>query len=140
MFDIERLKRYAKEIREGIRLIRKYTQSEEEFFNDERNILSVKHLFLQCIEACALICNHILVKYGKVAPSGYRECFKGLVDTGIISKELGERLQQIAGFRHMLVHQYWRVDDRKVFEYARKDVEDFEKFLKEIGNFLKENL
>lgn len=137
MVDIERIKRYAKEIRENIKLIIEYTSNEEDFFKDRRNILSVKHLLLECIEGCAVICNHILAKVGKVAPAGYVECFKGLGEIGVFDEEFTLRLTKMAGFRNLLVHHYWKIDDKKVFAYAKNNISDFDKFLKGIAKFVK---
>jgi uncharacterized protein YutE (UPF0331/DUF86 family) len=39
-------------------------------------------------------------------------------------------------FRNILVHRYWEVDDKKVVQYARQDIEDFTEILKAIWNFL----
>ena len=53
MVDIEKIKSRIAEINESLEKIKKYTSlSNIEFWNDERNILSVKHLLLVCIEAC----------------------------------------------------------------------------------------
>ena len=39
-------------------------------------------------------------------------------------------------FRNILVHRYWEIEDEKVLQYARKNLEDFKKFLEEIKEIL----
>jgi uncharacterized protein YutE (UPF0331/DUF86 family) len=59
--DVEQMRERAREIRESIIKVRRYTaQSDEEFFTDERNLYTVMHLLLIAIEAIAAICSHIL--------------------------------------------------------------------------------
>lgn len=139
MIDIERLKKYAKEIRENIRLIEEYTGSKEGFFSDRRNVLSVKHLLLQSIESCAIICNHISSKFGKVAPSGYTECFRNLGDIGIFDDKFVKKLVSMVRFRNILVHEYIKVDDSKVLQFAQNNIIDFDEFLRGVFDFLKES-
>ncbi len=141
MVDIERIKKYAKDIRENIKLIREFTKvSEKEFLKDKKLIFSVRYLLLECIEACAHICNHILVKNGKIVPAGYVECFKGLNKIGVFDKKFTEQLIKMAGFRNILVHQYFKVDNRKVYKYAKNNLKDFEKFLEGISKYLRRRI
>ncbi len=141
MVDIEKLKKYAKDIRENIKLIKEFVNvPENEFLKDKKAIFSTRYLLVECIEACAHICNHILVKKGKIIPAGYVECFKGLHEIGVFDKEFTETLIKMVGFRNILIHQYFKVDDRKVYQYAKNNLDDFEKFLKGVGKFLKEEI
>lgn len=40
------------------------------------------------------------------------------------------------GLRNILVHQYGKVDDQIVFEYAQAGIEDFEQFKHEVAKVL----
>ena len=137
MVDIEKIKSRIAEINESLEKIRKYASlSNTEFWNDERNILSVKHLLLVCIEACGTICVHISAKKLHKAASSFTECFEILQDGGIVNKDLAEKLRNMARFRNILVHHYWKIDDEKVLEYARNNLEDFSLFLKAVVMYL----
>ncbi|MDH7512336.1 MAG: DUF86 domain-containing protein [Clostridiales bacterium] len=125
------------EIKNNIEKVRKYASlPEKEFWGDERNILSVKHLLLESIEACGSICVHILAKKVYRAPSSFAECFEHLNRAGIINEELSLKLQNMARFRNILVHRYWEVDEKKILEYARNNLEDFEQFLRATVSYL----
>jgi uncharacterized protein YutE (UPF0331/DUF86 family) len=57
----------------------------------------------------------------------------------VISTKLLTRLQPFFRFRNMLVHQYWRVDN-KVFESdLRNGLNDFRMFVNEIRKIIKED-
>jgi uncharacterized protein YutE (UPF0331/DUF86 family) len=131
--DLERIKNRAGEIRQSIEGIEEYASlSDGEFFSDKRNILAIKHLLLQAIEASASICSHILAKKIQKAVSSFPECFEALGEAGIIGKELSNKMKKMARFRNILVHRYWDIDDKKILEYARNNLSDFEEFLKNI--------
>lgn len=54
----------------------------------------------------------------------------------MISKSLAEKLAKMAKFRNMLVHTYWKIDDKKVYEIIRKNILDLEDFIKEVRSYV----
>ena len=50
-----------------------------------------------------------------------------------------DRLVKMAKFRNRLVHLYWEIDKKKVYEIIRDNLEDFKLFEKSIVKFLKAN-
>lgn len=137
MIDIEKIKKRATEIRENAGKIRKYVSiADAEFWADERNILSVKHLLLEAIEACGNICVHISAKKILKAASSFAECFENLAEAKVVDEELAHRLRTMSRFRNILVHRYWDVTDEKILSYARSNLDDFEDFLKSVLRYL----
>lgn len=135
--NLEKLKIRMCEIRENKEKIQKYaTIPEKEFWKDERNILSIKHLLLQSIEAIGSICNHISAKKFLRAPSSFPECFEILSNSKVIDNELSLKLRKMARFRNILVHRYWEIEDQKILDYARNSLEDFDRFLKSVTDYL----
>lgn len=135
--DKEKIKSRLLEIEANVEKIKSYANlPTAEFWADERNIYTIKHLLLQNIEAAANICAHLAAKklYKPVASFG--ECFALLGEHKIISKDLAERLQRMAKFRNLLVHQYWQVNDEKVLTYAREHTDDFLAFVQAVSNVL----
>jgi len=135
--DIEKIKNRMSEIRENIGKIGQYSSiSDKEFWEDERNILSVKHLLLESIEACSNICIHISAKKLFKAPSSFSECFEILHKSKITDEDLSSRLRKMARFRNILLHRYWEIENQKILGYARNDLGDFEQFLRSIAKYL----
>jgi len=135
--DIEKVKQRITEIRENLEKIKKYSSpSDEDFKKDERNILSIKFLLLESIEACGNICVHILAKKIFRASSSFSECFENLHKSKVIGEDLSTRLIKMARFRNILVHRYWEVDNQKILDYARNNLEDFDFFIKAIVDYL----
>ena len=56
-----------------------------------------------------------------------------LVERKVLSKELGERLKDMKGFRNILIHRYAHVDDEIVYQNLTDCLDDFNKFGKSIG-------
>jgi len=56
-----------------------------------------------------------------------------LRDRGIISKELSKKLINMAKFRNLLVHLYWKVDDEKIYEILQSELADFDEFIEQIA-------
>nr|WP_206205853.1 DUF86 domain-containing protein [Thermococcus sp. Bubb.Bath] len=106
-------------------------KGKEEFLSNVYLRYAAKYLLITAIEAAFSVCNHIAVRRGRV-PGSYSECFTELSRLGIISRELAEKLSRMAKFRNLLVHQYWRIDDERVFEILEKDTSDFEEFIREV--------
>lgn len=135
--DIEKIKQRISEIKENITKIEKYsTVPEDEFWKDERNILSIKHLLLESIEACGTICVHILAKKIFKASSSFSECFENLFKSKVIDKDLTDKLIMMARFRNILVHRYWEIIDKKILDYAKNNLDDFILFSKAIIKYL----
>jgi uncharacterized protein YutE (UPF0331/DUF86 family) len=104
----------------------------DEFLADFRNPESAKYLLIVATEAAIDICNHIVARRGGRAPEDYADCFAILVDLKVISGDLAGRLQQMARFRNLLVHVYWRIDNRRIYEALRNDLRDLDAFREEV--------
>lgn len=139
--NVEMVRDRAREIRESLGKIRAYAaHSDADFFADERNLYTVMHLLLISIEAVASICNHLMAKTASKAPASYSECFEGLRELGILDEPLTDRLIQMVRFRNILVHRYWQIEPERVLRYARENLEDFEDFLRGVGQYVGQQL
>lgn len=101
---------------------------EEEFLSDFRNRDSAKYLFIAAIEAAIDVCNHFAASLGGRAPRDYADCFGILAELEVVPAELAERLAPLARFRNLLVHLYWKVDDRRVYRILTGEASDLDDF------------
>lgn len=81
---------------------------------------SLKYLFVIGIEACIGICQHIAAKKFQEVPESYSGCFDILATQGVLPGSLTRKMSELARFRNVLVHLYWKVDDRQVVENLSK--------------------
>ena len=105
---------------------------EEEFLNSYKDVQAVKYSLLEIMEACIDIASHIISVKGFERAESYAEMFEILGKRGIISRDLAEKLADMARFRNLLVHGYARVDNARVLEIVKEELDDIEAFVKEI--------
>lgn len=125
------------DIRESLERLESIRQrSREEFLADQdlRDLASYR--LLVAIEAAIQICYHVSAQVLHKAPTEYAECFALLGEADIIPQTLSERLQRMARFRNVLVHRYWDVDYRRVYDVLQHDVDDLREFARAIGTLL----
>jgi len=89
------------------------------------------------IEVIIDICNLLVSGLRLGLPAEEDDLFRKLVEAGIMTKEMGETLREIKGFRNILVHQYAQVDDRIVYEAVNTKLGDFALFKQEALAYLR---
>jgi len=97
---------------------------------------SIKYLFVIGIEACIDICQHLSAKAFQTAPESYSGCFDVLEKNGVIVETLRSRMAELAAFRNLLVHLYWRADDQRVVDHLA-ETGTMDEFTKAIAKYLK---
>lgn len=84
-------------------------------------------------EAALDLCNHLAAKKGGRAPEDYADGMTILEEIGVLHHDLRVRMGRMARFRNLLVHRYWRVDDREVHRVMKENLGDFDLDLAAIG-------
>ncbi|MEA3361101.1 MAG: DUF86 domain-containing protein [Thermodesulfobacteriota bacterium] len=136
-FNHERIINMVSSMRVAVNQLSELGQlSEKYFLSDSHKIASAKYNFIVAIEAAIDMGNHIISQNGFRAPEDYADTFNVLGENGVVRKEFVEELRKMARFRNRLVHIYWEVDDKQVYEIARKNLMDFKTFLNSIFSHL----
>ena len=135
--DKEKIKQRFSEINEAINSAKGLVKlSDGEFWSRKENIAAVKYYLLQAIEAVGGICVHIAAKKFNRGVSAFGECFEIMEKEGVLEKTLADKLRKMAKFRNKLIHRYWEIEDKNILEYARKDLGDFEDFIRAVDKLL----
>lgn len=124
---LENLKTYV------AHLYRLSSLSPDEFLSDPDKLGSAKYHLIVAIESCIDIANHIISAERFRRPSDFADAFAVLYENGLIDKGLEERLQNMARFRNLLVHLYGKVDDKRVHEFLKTSLDDFDVFARQIS-------
>lgn len=82
------------------------------------------------------ICNMIISDEGLGMPRDSRDTVRKLAGHDVISKSLASRLEELIGFRNLLVHQYGRVDDSMAHRCLYSESGDFYEFIEEVERFI----
>jgi len=104
--------------------------SKDEFLNSEYAIDRTKYFTVVALDSALWICRH-LSRAAKLPRS--KECFSNLAENGIISKETGEKLQNLANLRGKLVDPTAEIDLEKFYDDLKETLPYFNLFIKEIA-------
>ena len=103
---------------------------------DKRNM--VLHALLLATQASIDIGNHLIAELHLERPETYRETFEILNRAGILSDSLSRGLAELAGFRNVLVHLYWKLDLEETHKLLQEDLPAFKEFGKVVRKKLEE--
>lgn len=82
------------------------------------------------------ICSIINSDLSNGIPYDEENILDNLVNTGILNKDLGEKLKLMKGFRNIVVHRYGSIDDKLAFETLQEHLKDFQDFIQQVEDFL----
>jgi uncharacterized protein YutE (UPF0331/DUF86 family) len=102
--------------------------SRQTFLADQDKIDVACYRLLIAIEAALALCFHVSAKRLHQVPEEYAGCFGAMEQAGLIPADLSQRLQQMARFRNLLVHVYWKIDYGQVYEVMMTRLDDLRAF------------
>lgn len=124
-----------------MRLLKQYTEvlskiikkPEEEYLKDEI-IRGAAERYLQlAIETSLNIGSRIIsieqFEKNLSVPETYAQVFEILFELKMVSRDFADRLKNMAKFRNRLVHIYWEIDNRLVYNLIVNGLDDFRDFL-----------
>ncbi len=141
MVDLERVQALLGRIAEAQEKAARLGELPEDvFLDDYRNTESAKYLLIIAVEAAIDLCQHLVARSGGRSPTDYADCFTVLQEMGVLPANLAERLRRMARFRNLLVHLYWKVDNRRVYRILREDLDDLRLFREAIARRVSERV
>ena len=130
---------------EKLRLVDQYTEELREMRDVSRDALAdvirqraVERSFMNAIQACIDIAEHVRAAEGLVPDGTSKEAVEALGDAGIVSAETESRLIEAVGFRNVLAHRYGSIDHDVVYDLLHEDVAWLERFKREVARWLAE--
>ena len=95
------------------------------------------------IESCLNIGNRLLslIQFVKpvATPETYADIFKEMSRLGVVDHDFMQRLIKMAGLRNRLVHLYWKIDQKTLYEFLQNDLDDFKLFQQNVVAYLNQN-
>jgi uncharacterized protein YutE (UPF0331/DUF86 family) len=85
------------------------------------------------VDVCALLVSGLRLGL----PGEEDDLFQKLQARGVLSAEMTATVRRMKGLRNLLVHEYGRIDDAIVFETITHRLGDFERFKREVLDFLR---
>ncbi len=100
----------------------------DEFLANQDTLDLACYRLLVAIEAALALCYHVSAKRLHKVPEEYAECFRLLQEGGMLGADESSRLQQMARFRNLLVHMYWKIDYGRVHDVIQQNLDDLRAF------------
>ncbi len=127
---IDELENYLRELEEYL------PKEEEEYLNNGLIKRACERAFQLASENLLDICNLIISEKGFGMPADSKDCVRKLAENGVIPGSLSIRLEELVGFRNLLVHQYGKVDDSRAYSYLNMELKDFYEFIEIIDKYI----
>lgn len=99
----------------------------------QRNCERELQIAIQCVLD---IGSHIIAEETLESPEDLKDIFATLGSSSILPQAFAKRLEPIAGFRNILVHDYLRIDHPKVYAALTQGLGDLEEFARHIQEWL----
>lgn len=136
-FDPNKMVKLVSELRKSLKSLLLLSElAEKAFLDNPDKIASAKYHFIVAIEACIDMCNHLISRNELRVPEDYADTFRVMMDAGAFDSLFVDNLMKMAKFRNRLVHLYWEVDDKTVYQILQNHLNDFKKFLNSVAYFL----
>lgn len=133
--DIIRTK--IKEIEESLKLVEDNMPESFEKFSNLGLVKDGMYKRLEfCIENVFNICAIVNTDLELGIPESDENIVENLMKNKVISKDLGENLKSMKGFRNILVHRYGKINDEMAYNIMIDHLSDFSDFIKEILHFI----
>jgi uncharacterized protein YutE (UPF0331/DUF86 family) len=139
----ERILEHLKLLNQYLLYLRELAQIDEDTFVNDFKIRGSAERFLQlAIESCINVGNRILsiTQFNKPVstPETYGDIFLELAKLSAIPQDFVPTMLQMVKFRNRLVHIYWDIDTKQLYEILKKGLDDIEKFKDIIIIYLKQ--
>lgn len=110
-----------------------------ETFRTDRDVQDiVERRFEKAIQASLDIASHIVASLSTREPSSYRDVFVILAEEGILDGATAEAMEEMAGFRNVLAHDYAEIDHDRVHQHL-DHLDRFRRFAEAVHDFVDES-
>jgi len=111
-------------------------RSFKEYVDNTRLRKAVERSLQVAVEACLDIGRRLIALEGFRYPESNRDVFQVLGEEGVVPQELLPSLLDMARFRNLIVHDYAKIDDAKVYAILKKRLGDLDEYARAIVAYL----
>lgn len=133
---LEKLESF-KEYSGYLRQLQKEVKNEGTFLADFHLFGNTERYLQLTIQAIVDIAHLIIIDLELKRPEDNYEAISLLLENKIISGTLAEKLNKMVGLRNILVHEYGKIDRKKIYQILKTQIKDLETFQKQITKFIK---
>lgn len=97
---------------------------------------AVERILTQLVTLATDINGHIAATVTALPPLDSRKALDAVVDAGVLSAELGDRLRPSIGLRNVLVHEYLEIDLRYVVAATHEAPREYGDYIRAVSAWL----
>ena len=120
---------YLKQERDKVRSFQQYTEN-------VRLKKAVERSLQIAVEVCLDIGRRLIALEGFRYPEDNQDVFKVLEEEKVVPRDLLPALTDMARFRNLIVHDYTRIDDARVYAILKKRLGDFDAYARAVAAYL----
>ena len=113
-------------------------RSFKEYVDNIRLRRAVERSLQVAAEACLDIGRRLIALEGFRYPQDNQDVFRVLAEERVVSQELLPALLDMVRFRNLVVHDYARIDDAKVYGILKRNLSDFDAYAAAIVAYLEQ--
>lgn len=137
MVDKEKLTKYVQELEIYLKQLKELQgYDKEKFLSDWKIYDLVDRKLHLALETFLTLGEMIISEFGFQKPDVYADIPRILFENKVITKDLEEKLIDLARFRNALVHDYLYLDHERIYEHLQEDPEFIKEFIDSIKKFV----
>ena len=129
MVDRDVFDRRLGKLAEWLKFLRRIAEHDLDTFLVDPGLQAQAERWLHLLVEGALdLGNHLIADRGWPSPTTNRGVFRTLTEQGVLDPPLGQKLEDWAGLRNLLVHVYLEIDHQQIHRILRAELGDIEAF------------
>ena len=137
MTDKKRLSKYISDLEGYIKKLEILQKEEKSKVMEDWRVQGQVERYLQVAIECLLNIGEMIINECKFRkPETYKDIIRVLIENKVLPKSLQPALEDMAGFRNILVHDYSYLDYNKIYQHLQKDPQIIKEFIKAIKQFV----
>lgn len=135
--DKDRVNQKLSQLEEYIRQLRTLKdRPESEYTENSLTEAAAERMVYKAVQAGLDVAQQIAASLGFGPPRYYRDLFTQLGQHEIILPELQAKLEDMAGMRNKLAHEYAKVEPKQIYQVVQEDYQDLIELAKAVAKYM----
>lgn len=107
-----------------------------EITEDKSKLRNVERLLQLIVDEAVDINSHLIAELNLESPREYRGTFISIGSHGILPVDFAEKISQSVGLRNGIVHQYEKIDTKRMIDDIRNNIGDYVMYIRLVRDFV----
>lgn len=116
--------------------LKKEAKSEKVFLSDFHLFGNTERYLQLSIQIIVDVSHLLIIDLGLERPKDNYEAISIIYAHKIISEKMANKLIKMVGLRNLLVHEYGKIDRKKIYKILKEQTEDLKNFKKQVIKFI----